>query len=100
MNFFAGKLGRTVGTAVSVFAQVYAEETVRRWMTHFPLFLENLAAAQERRLRKVDLLTAADRDQMVYDWTRTEKAFPGDLCLHELIEAQVLRTPEATALVF
>ncbi|HEY0793748.1 MAG TPA: amino acid adenylation domain-containing protein, partial [Chthoniobacterales bacterium] len=80
--------------------EVYAEKTVRRWMTHFRLFLENLAAGQGRNLQKVDLLAAAERDQMVYEWNRTEKAYPSDACLHELIEAQVRRSPGATALLF
>jgi hypothetical protein len=34
------------------------------------------------------------------EWNNTRRALPANLCLHELIEAQVGRTPDATALIF
>lgn len=46
------------------------------------------------------LLTAAEYRQVVVDWNATERDYPFEQCLHQLIEAQVARTPEKPALVF
>ena len=40
-------------------------------------------------------MTEAERQQLLVDWNRTEVAYPRDRCLHEFIEEQVERTPEA-----
>ncbi|HYY43198.1 MAG TPA: AMP-binding protein, partial [Pyrinomonadaceae bacterium] len=34
------------------------------------------------------------------DWNDNGRAYPTDLCLHELFAAQVVRTPAALALVY
>ena len=36
---------------------------------------------------------------LVEEWNRTERDYPRHVCIHELFEAQVERTPNATALV-
>ena len=45
-------------------------------------------------------VTEAERHQLLVEWNRTEAAFPRDRCLHELIEEQVERAPDAVALAF
>ncbi len=42
----------------------------------------------------------AEPDAIPDEWNDTERDYPQDQCLHELFEAQVERTPDATALVF
>lgn len=42
-----------------------------------------------------------DRQQLLGDWNNTAVAYPEkNLCLHQLIEEQVRRTPNQVALVF
>jgi len=43
-------------------------------------------------------MTANDRDRLI-GWNRTEVAFESDKCIHDLLEAQALRTPEKTAVI-
>jgi amino acid adenylation domain-containing protein len=66
--------------------------------------LESLVEALERTpaqpLGSLEVLPAAERRQVVEEWNRTDAAFPVARCVHELIEAQAGRTPEAVALVF
>ena len=45
------------------------------------------------------MLDALERQQILMDWNATTRSYPRKL-LHELIENQVERTPEAPALVF
>ena len=43
-------------------------------------------------------MTANDRDRLV-EWNRTDVPFESDKCIHDLLEAQALRTPEKTAVI-
>ena len=47
------------------------------------------------------MLTGAERQQLLVDWNSTAVAYSRkDLCLHQLIEEQAVRTPDQVALVF
>ena len=50
----------------------------------------------ERRIRDLPLLSESEREQMLEEWNQTGAGYPLS-CMHELIEQQVERTPEATA---
>ncbi|MFC0708455.1 AMP-binding protein, partial [Azorhizophilus paspali] len=54
----------------------------------------------ERRIGELPLLTPEEYHQIVHDWNRTEARHPSERGVHQLIEEQVARTPEAVALVF
>jgi len=45
------------------------------------------------------MLSNAERQQILHEWNKTHAEYP-EVCIHELFEAQVKRTPEATAVVF
>lgn len=57
--------------------------------------LDAVAAGQP--LAEVDLLGEAERHQVLYAWNDTARELP-EACIHELVEAQVRRTPHAVAL--
>ncbi len=46
------------------------------------------------------MLSNAERQQILHEWNKTHVEYPEDMCIHELFEAQVERTPQATAAVF
>ncbi|MFE8647276.1 AMP-binding protein, partial [Sphingomonas sp. NCPPB 2930] len=45
------------------------------------------------------LLDPAEREQVLVRWNDTAQDYPRELCVHQRFEAQVRRTPQATALV-
>jgi surfactin family lipopeptide synthetase A len=46
------------------------------------------------------LLTETEQHQIVVEWNDTWTDYPREKCVHELIEEQVARTPDAVAVVF
>ncbi|KAG0004033.1 hypothetical protein BGZ79_010489, partial [Entomortierella chlamydospora] len=46
-----------------------------------------------------DKLSAEEYDLVVHTWNSTERPYPNDRCVHELFEAQVVKAPNAVALV-
>ena len=51
------------------------------------------------RVSKALTLTEQERARILYEWNDTRVAFP-DACVHELFEQQVLRDPDATAVIW
>ncbi len=73
---------------------------VERMLGHLKTLLEGIAANPNEQLSALPMLTAPERRQILVDWNQTATVYPRELCLHELFEAQVKRTPDAIALVF
>jgi amino acid adenylation domain-containing protein len=65
--------------------------------------LESLVAALQSApsvpLAALDVLPEAERRQVVEEWNATGAEYPSDACIHELVEAQVERAPDAVAVV-
>jgi amino acid adenylation domain-containing protein/non-ribosomal peptide synthase protein (TIGR01720 family) len=74
--------------------------TIERMRSHFTMLIESLAADPDQRVSRAPLLTEAERRQMLVEWNATAAVFPADRCVHQLIEAQAARTPDAPAVSF
>src|SRR5690348_13170057 len=48
---------------------------------------------------QADVMTDADRHRLLLEWNATAAEFPAERCVHELVEEQAARRPEATAVV-
>jgi natural product biosynthesis luciferase-like monooxygenase protein/amino acid adenylation domain-containing protein len=73
---------------------------VTRLLRQLRTLLLGLVEQPQRRLESLPLLSSEERERMLGEWNATRADFNAEACVHELIEAQVARTPEAVALVF
>ncbi len=78
---------------------LFDEATIVRWLQHFKVLLKSVVADPERPVSRADLLGQEERARLLEGWNRPRAAYP-DLPVHEQFEAQVDRTPEATAAVY
>jgi amino acid adenylation domain-containing protein len=74
--------------------------TISRMLEHFQTLLEGIVANPDQRLSDLPLLTQLERQQLLVEWNDTQVDYPKHLCIHQLFEAQVERTPDAVAVVF
>jgi amino acid adenylation domain-containing protein len=79
-------------------AALFDEHTVRRWLASYQTLLMQLVAAPDRPLGDIDLVTEADRRFLV-ERNATASPLPPGMLLHQLLQAQAERTPQATALI-
>ncbi|WP_164013943.1 non-ribosomal peptide synthetase [Pyxidicoccus trucidator] len=79
---------------------LFREETVRRQVAQLRMLLEAVTANPALRLSELRLLGADEQRSLQVDFQGPAEAYPRDVCLHSLIEAQVERTPEAEAVRF
>ena len=79
---------------------IFERAKVHRMLTHYTNLLENIVANPQQRIRELPLLTDGERRQILDEWNATARDYPHERCIHQLVEAQAERTPEATAVVF
>jgi amino acid adenylation domain-containing protein/non-ribosomal peptide synthase protein (TIGR01720 family) len=79
---------------------IFSEQTMQRWIGHFQTLLEAVTANPELTLSKIPLLGEAERRHILEDFNATSAQYPVEVCVPHLIEAQVRRSPQATAVVF
>lgn len=81
-------------------ADLFDAAPIRRMIGHFQTLLEGAVAHPDQRLSRLPLLTDAEQHQLLIEWNDTGAEFPKEKFIHELIEEQVERTPDAVAVVF
>jgi len=79
---------------------LFEADTITRMLGHFQTLLAGIVADPQQRLNDLPILTPAERLTLLGEWNHTGVDYPKDVCIHELFEAQVKRTPEAVAVVF
>jgi len=79
---------------------LFDRSTVKRMAGHFQTLLQGIVADPDQPISTLPLLTEAERHQLLIEWNDTKADYPKNSCTHELLEAQVERTPEAVAVEF
>lgn len=74
--------------------------TIRRWLGYWRTMLEAMVQDETQSFARLPLLAETERRQVLVKWNDTHFDLPQDLCVHELFEAQVEKTPQATAVRF
>jgi amino acid adenylation domain-containing protein/non-ribosomal peptide synthase protein (TIGR01720 family) len=77
----------------------FADDSIERLLGHLQTLLESMAARPSQTVEELQLLTRREREQVLVEWNDTARDYPSDLCLHEMFEAQVERTPGRIAAV-
>ena len=79
---------------------LFEAQTIRRLLGHWQTLLEGIVQSPQVRLSDLPLLAQREREQLLVQWNATQVDFAQDVCVHQLFEQQVERTPDAVALVF
>jgi amino acid adenylation domain-containing protein len=78
-------------------ADLFAPETMARFVGHLRTLLDAATAEPDKPLSRLPWLTAAEREQVLFGWNQTAAEFPRGVRLHELFERQTQETPDAIA---
>jgi amino acid adenylation domain-containing protein len=84
----------------SVDESAFDAATVERMAAEWGTLLEHAVSEPQRAVGDLELIPPADLRTLVHDWNRTEAPYPRDACVHDLVEAQVDRTPQRIAVGF
>ena len=78
---------------------LYNASTIDRMLLHFETLLGSAIAAPEKRLSELNMLGAAERNQLLVAWNDTTRAYPREFSVPQLFEQQVVRSPQSPACI-
>ncbi|PYV64568.1 MAG: non-ribosomal peptide synthetase, partial [Acidobacteria bacterium] len=76
---------------------LFEAETIARALEHFSNLLRSVAADPDRQISRAGLLGQAEQHKLLVEFNANEAQFPAGLCMHNLFEQSVERTPDAAA---
>ena len=74
--------------------------TIDRMLGHFEVLLEGVVEDPATPVSQLPLLTEEEEQKLLVGWNETAASYPRERCLHELLEAEAQRRPEAIAVEF
>ncbi|MDQ9405875.1 amino acid adenylation domain-containing protein [Serratia marcescens] len=89
------QISGTLNFATALFDRTTAE----RYGVYLVQMLRAMATNATQPASHLDLLPAAERELLLYDWNRTAEVYPAQSCAHVLFEQWAQRTPDAVAVV-
>ncbi|TBU87409.1 non-ribosomal peptide synthetase, partial [Stutzerimonas kirkiae] len=89
-----------IGASLSYATALFDKPTIERLARHWLNLLEGITNRPSQRVAELPLLSKEEQQQIIYDWNRTEASYPSDQCLHQLIEVQAEKAPDAVAVIF
>ncbi len=93
---FQERSGRLVGW-FDYDADLFDARTIARMAAHFQTILEAAMADPDRPVALLPMLSEDERRQVLETWNSSAFDERHDECVHQLVEAQAKRTPEAVA---
>ncbi|MGV3139538.1 amino acid adenylation domain-containing protein [Brevibacillus agri] len=81
-------------------ANLFFASTMERLLRHYVNLLTELVRDGDQRLADVDMLSADERERLVYGWNETATAYPSAQSIAHMLEQQVEQRPEDIAVVF
>jgi amino acid adenylation domain-containing protein len=79
---------------------LFDASTIERMLGHFQALLQGIGANPEQHLSQLPLLTDDEKQHLLAERGSKKADFSRSECVHEIFEAQVLRTPDKVAVVF
>ncbi|NJN12721.1 MAG: amino acid adenylation domain-containing protein [Richelia sp. RM1_1_1] len=79
---------------------LFDANTITRMIEHFQTLLESILIDPDQQISDLQILTEAERHQLLFEWNNTQTDYPQVQCLHQIFAKQVEKTPDAIALIF
>jgi amino acid adenylation domain-containing protein len=100
MTLFVTDCGDDIWLEIEYCTELFDEERIARMLSHFQTFLEAAADDPDRHIEQLPLMTSAEYHQTLVEWNGTDTPYASNRLLHDLVEEQVGREPDAVAVVF
>ncbi|WP_458737095.1 non-ribosomal peptide synthetase [Pseudomonas chlororaphis] len=79
---------------------LFEPSTIERLAQSWVQLLQGIVQQPRQRLGDLPLLAASEQNKLLHEWAPASVEFPSEHCVHQLVEAQARKTPEAAALLF
>ncbi|MQL47570.1 amino acid adenylation domain-containing protein [Photorhabdus khanii] len=79
---------------------VFDVDTIERFRIYLLSILQSMVEGIYLPVFTYNMIGDEERKLLLETWNQAEKCYPNNLCLHQLFEDQVIRHPDAIALVY
>lgn len=86
--------------ALTYNTDLFKAETIQRMADHYHTLLQAIVEDATARIADLPLLTEDERCKLLVTWNASSSDALSSHCVHQILEEQVERTPEAIAVVF
>ncbi|HKJ39533.1 MAG TPA: condensation domain-containing protein, partial [Anaerolineales bacterium] len=100
MTMMMADTGNGLATALQYNTDLFDASTIQQMLEHFQLLLKEIITDANKPVSNYSLLSKIEQQQLLVDWNKTQTEYTRDLCIHDLIQEQVKRTPKAIAVHF
>ncbi|MCR8937086.1 non-ribosomal peptide synthase/polyketide synthase [Brevibacillus laterosporus] len=100
LTFIATEERDQIMIGVEYCTKLYRPETIKRLMTNFLQIMNAIIDNPDVRLAAIELLTNAEKTQLLQEFNNTERDYQQDTTVHQLFEEQVRKTPDQVALIW
>jgi amino acid adenylation domain-containing protein len=100
MIFSFLRTDESIESLVEYNTALYNRGTIEQIVGLFRYLLAGAAADVNLQIETIEILSQADKKQLLVDFNNTAKQVTTSKCIHHLIEEQVAKTPDSTALVY
>jgi amino acid adenylation domain-containing protein len=91
--------GEKLCGAITYATDLFDRTTIAGIARHWQNLLAGACEDPAKRISELGILSAEEKNRIVYDWNDTSAEFPNN-CVHELFERQAAKTPDLTAVVY
>ena len=79
---------------------IFEPATAERMLAYYKRILDWMVSAPSNGIQDFELLSSAEKQQILVDWNGPAVKFDSETCIHQLIEAQTKNNPDAPAIAF
>lgn len=76
---------------------LFERSTINRMLRHLEVLLKAAVTDPDRAVSELPMLTEAELRQALFEWNATASDYPGEMCVQQLVEQQVKRSPDSIA---
>jgi len=100
MTMMMSELGAGLAAALQYNVDLFESATIQRMLKHFHALLREITADPTKPVSAYSLLDESEKQKTLIEWNQTQAEYPREVSIHELIEEQAKRAPDAIAVQF
>jgi amino acid adenylation domain-containing protein/non-ribosomal peptide synthase protein (TIGR01720 family) len=97
LTLFVQESDSGLNAGIEYNTDLFNPDSAEQMLGHFRTVLESVVENPRRRVSEVELLTASEREVLLYGWNDTETTPFPNACIHQLIEQQVKKKADVVA---
>ena len=79
--------------------KLFKEETIDRFINYYKNIVSAVLEEPNRKIMDIELLTKAEKRQLLEEFNNTKAPYPNDKTIHDLFEEQTLKTPDSISVL-